>query len=86
MFTNTDSHARDWPSLKFAEDVFDGDGLLVHAKGTTLRLEPGESAQVDVRPGFEDPYLKPAPRPAPKQPKQPPEPTTDEPSPEKEGD
>lgn len=42
-FTNTDVHARVWPSIQRPD-------------GRTLALEPGESADLDVEP--DDPYLR----------------------------
>lgn len=47
-FTNTDVHARVWTDL------------LDATTHRTLALAPGESAEVVVPDGFEDPYLLPA--------------------------
>ena len=44
--TNTDSNTRHWTSLVNAET------------GGGLELAPGESAEVDLPNGFEDPFLK----------------------------
>lgn len=61
--TNTDVHTRDWPHLQFDAEVRDADGTLVHAQGTTLRLAPGEQAEVVLPESFVDPYLKAVTRP-----------------------
>ena len=45
--TNTDVHTRVWTDLVNKET------------GTTLELEPGASADVDLPEGFEDTYLVP---------------------------
>lgn len=45
LHTNTDVHTRVWPSLS--------------VDGHTLSLGAGESADIDVPDGFDDPYLKP---------------------------
>lgn len=48
-FENThESSALRWDSLTNADT------------GTSLELEPGDSAEVDVPEGFDDPWLKPA--------------------------
>ena len=46
-FVNTDTQERVWPGLKAGD-------------GSTLRLGPGESADLELTAGFDDSYLKPA--------------------------
>jgi hypothetical protein len=58
--TNTGFHTRRWDSLQRLEDRIDDDGQTIALAGSTLELEPGESALVSVSGDFEDPWLKDA--------------------------
>lgn len=49
LFRNTDIATRVWPGLTAAD-------------GSTLRLGPGQEADVDLPDGFEDHWLRPAPK------------------------
>jgi hypothetical protein len=64
--TNTGFHTRRWDAIPRLEDETDDDGVVVALAGTTLELEPGESALVAVPSDFEDPWLKEAKVGAPK--------------------
>lgn len=50
LFRNADVATRVWPSLSAPD-------------GSTLRLGPGETAEVDVPDGFADAWLRPVPAP-----------------------
>jgi hypothetical protein len=56
--TNTGFHTRRWDSLQRLEDRLDKDGQTTQLAGTTLELDPGESALVSVPADFEDGWLK----------------------------
>lgn len=64
--TNTGFHTRRWDSLQRVEDRIDKDSNVLASAGSTLELEPGESALVAVPADFEDPWLKEAKVGAPK--------------------
>lgn len=54
---NTSDEVRVWPAIQTSTDRHVGEELV--PAGTTLELEPGESAEVEDLPeDFEDPYLK----------------------------
>lgn len=65
--TNAGFHTRRWDSLQRLEDRLDKEGQTIALAGSTLELEPGESARVSVPADFEDPWLKEAKVGAPKQ-------------------
>lgn len=60
VMTNTGFHTRRWDTIARADDKTDKDGAVVAAAGSTLELEPGESALVSVAHDFVDPWLKEA--------------------------
>lgn len=64
--TNVGFHTRRWDSIARLEDRLDGDGQTLALAGSTLELDPGESASVSVSGDFEDPWLKEAKVGAPK--------------------
>lgn len=64
--SNTGEYARRWDGLQRVEDRKDKDDNVVAVAGSTLELEPGESAVVMVPADFEDPWLKEAKVGAPK--------------------
>ncbi len=47
LYVNSDVHVRVWPTI-------------ANAAGTTLRLAPGETAELDPEAVGDDPYLRPA--------------------------
>lgn len=63
---NTSDYTRRWDGLQRIEDRVDKDGNVIAIAGSTLELEPGESAVVEVPQDFEDPWLKEAKVGAPK--------------------
>lgn len=85
---NASEHTRSWPALQVAEDTKNVDGDVVRAAGSTLELDPGESAQVELPEGFEDEHLRvlaapavePAAVPKPTPPAAPETPTDQEPA------
>ena len=64
--SNTSDYTRRWDSLQRLEDRTDKEGNVIAVAGSTLELEPGESAAVEVPQDFEDPWLKEAKVGAPK--------------------
>lgn len=56
--TNTGFHTRRWDSIPRLEDRVDKDGNVIALAGSTLELDPDESAVVSVPADFEDPWLK----------------------------
>lgn len=60
ILVNTDVYSRVWLDLQRLEDRIDKDGNVVAAAGSTLELEPQESAATMVPPDFADPWLKEA--------------------------
>lgn len=58
--SNSGADTRRWDVLQRVDDKVDKDGVLVASAGSTLELEPGESADVMVPVDFEDPWLKEA--------------------------
>lgn len=58
--TNSGDYTRRWDNLQRLEDRTDKDGAVTALAGSTLELEPGESALVEVADDFEDPWLKEA--------------------------
>lgn len=57
---NTGFHTRRWDSLQRLEDRLDEDDQTIAQAGSTLELDPGESALVSVPEDFVDPWLKEA--------------------------
>jgi hypothetical protein len=57
---NTGFHTRRWDAIQRFEDRIGEDDQTIQLAGTTLELEPGESALVSVSADFEDPWLKEA--------------------------
>lgn len=56
--TNTGFHTRRWDNLQRLDDRVDKDGNVIASAGSTLELDPDESALVSVPADFEDPWLK----------------------------
>lgn len=50
-YTNTDSQRRVWPDIQLPD-------------GHTLELDAGETVELDLAAGFDDPFLKPKAKPA----------------------
>lgn len=66
VLTNTNFYPMRWDSLQRADDRLDKEGNVIASTGSTLELEPGESAAVEVTQDFDDPWLKEAKVGAPK--------------------
>jgi hypothetical protein len=64
--TNSDVNTRIWNALQRLDDRAAEDGTIVAPVGSTLELDPGESADVMVQLDFVDPWLKEAKVMAPK--------------------
>jgi hypothetical protein len=60
VYRNTDVHTRTWGDLINPTTHVTESGVVRRA-GTTLELEPGERAELELPAHFADPYLQPVP-------------------------
>lgn len=63
---NTHAYTMRWDTLQRIDERIDKDGNVIASAGSTLELDPGESAAINVPDNFEDPWLKEAKVGAPK--------------------